>query len=188
VIQVILLSASRGAGKTTACFKFAVQARQMGLRVGGILTPARYDSQGIKVGFDAVDVHSDERRSFAVLERDPERATIGQYLMDESVMQWALRRILVGLQAPIDAVVIDEVGPLELLKKGGFWPALEQLGEAEATAAIIVVRPELLASLQELVKPFQPVTILLSLSNRDEIPNRILGQIWESTMRRSAAS
>ena len=158
----------------------------MGLRVGGILTPARYDAQGLKAGIDAVDAHAGERRIFAVTEQEPNRATIGQYRMDGPVMQWALERILVALQAPIDAVVIDEVGPLELVKKDGFWPALEQLADAGAATAIIVVRPELLAQLQDLLKPFQPTTIALGLSNRDEIPTRILSQVWGAAMRRTA--
>jgi len=178
MIRVVLLSASRGAGKTTACDKFVALAQQMGLRVGGILTPACYDAQGLKVGIDAVDAHNGERRAFAVVEQDPERATIGQYRMDDLAMQWALQRILIALRAPIDAVVIDEIGPLELVKKGGFRPALDQLASAEAMAAIIVVRPELLAQLQEMLEPFEPAMIALSLSNRDEIPTRILGQIW----------
>jgi nucleoside-triphosphatase THEP1 len=188
MIRVILLSAPRGVGKTTACERFSARARQMGLRVGGILTPVRYDAQGLKVGIDAVDAYSGERRTFAVLEPDPDRATIGQYRMDEQVMSWALQRIRVALGAPIDAVVIDEIGPLELLKKGGFWPALEQLTQAEATAAVIIVRPQLLAKLQDLLEALQPTTVLLNLSNRDEIPARILGQIWGPTMRRAVES
>jgi len=185
MIRVILLSAPRGAGKTTAVERFVAQGQRMGLRVGGILTPARYDAQGLKVGMDAVDAHGGERRAFAVVEQDPGRVTIGAYRMDEQVMQWALQRILVALQAPIDAVVIDEIGPLELVKKGGFWPALEHLSGAEAAAAILIVRPEFLAPLKELLEPLQPITILLSPSNRDEIPTRILSQVWESTMRQS---
>lgn len=185
MIQVVLLSAARGAGKTTACQKFVVQAQQMGLRVGGILTPGRFDSQGLKTGIDIVDAHNGERRVFAVLEEDPQRATIGKYHMDEETMQWSLQRILTALSAPIDAVIIDEIGPLELVKKKGFWPALDKLADAQASSVFMVVRPELLVCLQELLQPFQPATVTLSLSNRDEIPARMLGQVWGPLMKRS---
>ena len=48
-------------GKTTVCQAVAELARRRGYRPDGVITPAFYDSQGAKVGFEAVDVGSGER-------------------------------------------------------------------------------------------------------------------------------
>lgn len=178
MVHVILLSAPIGSGKTTACRRCVQLAKDAELRVGGILSLARYDAQGQKIGIDAEDVLTGERRELAHIEADARLATVGRYRFEPAALEWATQRVLQALAAPIDAVLIDEIGPLELVKQGGLAPALEALAEAQAAAVVLVVRSELLMRLQDRLSALAPLTVGLTLANRNQIPARLLEEIW----------
>jgi len=175
--QIILLSAPRRSGKTTACQKFVDRARQADIRVGGILTPARYDQAGHKVGINVRSLLIEETHTLGTIVPIAKRRTVGHYQFDEATMQWAVEQVLHALRTPIDVVVIDEIGPLELVKKRGFAPALDYLPSAQAMSAILLVRSSLLKHLQELLADFCPITITLTLQTRNQIPARLLEAI-----------
>jgi nucleoside-triphosphatase THEP1 len=59
--RAVLLTGRRGVGKTTVCQAVAELARRQGYQPGGVITPALYDHNGAKVGFEAMDVGSSER-------------------------------------------------------------------------------------------------------------------------------
>jgi nucleoside-triphosphatase THEP1 len=152
--------------------------------VGGIYSPARIDDAGIKTSIEAADAYSDERRPLATVVPDPANATVGQYRFDDAGLVWALEKIVTALDSPIDCVVIDEIGPLELGQNKGYAPALERLETAKASSALIVVRAELLTRLQERLRELQPVTITLTRTNRDQLAARILDEMWASVAQR----
>lgn len=178
--RIILLTAPRGAGKTTACERMVQQARQTGLQVGGVLTPARYDATGEKIGFDAVDIATDERRLLALVAPFDAQRTVGRFRFDADVLAWAAARALQALNKPLDAVVIDEIGPLELERGQGFASALVGLPQAQAKAAILIVRTELVIQLQEVLRAMRPTILALTQRDRDQAPARLLEEIWRS--------
>jgi nucleoside-triphosphatase THEP1 len=55
--------------------------------------------------------------------------------------------------APDPVVLIDEIGPLELLRHGGFLPGLEAVMRS-TLPAIVVVRPALVAELRRTIGSF----------------------------------
>jgi nucleoside-triphosphatase THEP1 len=59
--RAVLLTGRRGVGKTTVCQAVAELARRRGYQPGGVITPALYDHNGAKIGFEAMDVGSGER-------------------------------------------------------------------------------------------------------------------------------
>ena len=174
---LVLLTAARGAGKTTACQRFLELARDDGMQVGGILAPSRYDDRGQKASIEVVDASTGERRTLAVVEPDAARRTVGRYRFDPEVMEWALARVMHALNMPIDVVIIDEIGPLELIQKSGFAPAIAAISSAQARSVILVVRPELVSRLQERLQDSAPATVALTEGNRDEIPSYLLREI-----------
>jgi nucleoside-triphosphatase len=176
--HVILLAAPRGAGKTTACQRFVAQAREAGLRIGGILAVAHIAPDGRRLGYAVMDAFSAEVRELAVFEPDERRRTVGQFRFDPANLAWALERITMALQAPLDAVVLDEIGPLELLQGGGLAPALDYLSAAQAAVAVLVVRTELLTRLQERLSALKPTTLALMLTNREQVPAQLLESVW----------
>ena len=66
-------------------------------------------------------------RELAHVEADVRLTTVGRYRFEPTALEWATQRVLQALAAPIDAVLIDEIGPLELVKQAGLAPALEAL-------------------------------------------------------------
>jgi nucleoside-triphosphatase len=168
-MSLLLLTGPRGAGKTTACISLVQQLDNAGLTAGGILTPARYDQQGAKTGFDVVDVATNRRRALGTV-ATAERATVGRYRMDGDAMRWAVGRVLNALQTPFGLVIIDEIGPLEVFKGGGFAPALEALPTAQARNILLIVRPELVEQVQEIVSPLPSRIVRLDIANRDRVP------------------
>jgi nucleoside-triphosphatase THEP1 len=176
--RLVLLSAPRGAGKTTACQQFVALAREAGMRLGGILAPARLDHNANKVGIVALDVFTGEQRLLASIEVDERLRTIGCYRFEDQTLDWALGQVMHALEAPIDVVIVDEIGPLELLKLAGFAPVLGALPAAQATVTLLVVRTELLTRLQERLRALEPLTVTLTLANRDQIPARLFAEVW----------
>ena len=62
--QLAIVSGPRGSGKTMLCLRLIELARQRGLGCAGIISLARF-REGHKVGIDALDVRSGERRLLA---------------------------------------------------------------------------------------------------------------------------
>lgn len=179
--DIILLTAERGAGKSTALWRAIAQLRQEGLHLGGILAPARYDAADSKCGIDVIDLTAQERRALAVVVQGEGEHTVGQYHFASEVMDWSLERLLYALGEPLDLVVIDEVGPLELNQRRGFAPALAQLTNTAASCVLIVVRIELVERLASELADHDQSVIHLTHENRDAIPAQLVAEIRRRT-------
>lgn len=139
-----LVVGESGSGKTTFCQQVIALARQQGARVSGLLCPARFENEA-KVGFDVWDLSSGAQRRLGWhrdLTPQPADGTppiaIGEWLLDGEAVEWGnqvLRRSL-----PCDLLVIDELGPLELLAHQGWQAALEVLDSGPYRLALVTVR------------------------------------------------
>ncbi|HOA24914.1 MAG TPA: nucleoside-triphosphatase [Aggregatilineales bacterium] len=141
--RVALVTGDSGAGKTTWCRSLVEAARQRGLRVAGLLSPPVFE-QGVKTGIDLLDLTTGERRRLAARRPVPDPdAAVRKWLFDDAVVDWAnavLRRV-----EACDVLLLDELGPLELLHNTGFVAALDLLESDRYRAGVVVVRPTLLA-------------------------------------------
>ena len=52
---------------------------------------------------------------------------------------------------PENILVVDELGPLEIVKKGGLWPAMKKILKNEKKNIIITVRSSMLAEFLNMV-------------------------------------
>jgi nucleoside-triphosphatase THEP1 len=141
--------------------------------MGGILSPARYDDSGQKTGIDVLDVTTGQRRALAIVTCNPQETTVGEYQFHGQAMRWALERVLSALAAPLDVVIVDEIGPLELRHEEGFAPALDRLSTSCAHVAVLIVRSSLVLQVQKKLAVLHPARIGLSRDNRDDIPTRL---------------
>lgn len=172
--RIILLSGVRGVGKTTACLRLATLARHESVRIGGIICPSHLDAEGERDGILAQDVATGEQRLLASLEADPSLCIVGRFRFQSDAMSWALNVVSAALCEPLDAVIMDEIGPLELQRGGGFAPALSQVVSARAACVLLVVRFELLELLRARLGTQSCETRQLTVGNRDCIAAELL--------------
>ncbi len=166
--SIVILTGARDAGKSTVCQKAVALARAAGYTCGGVLTLKHAGG-----ALDVLDVQSGERRRLTMDRRTPSTVIQGRFLFDAETIAWgdeALRRA-----QDCQLLVVDELGPLEIERGGGWQAALDLLREGAFTLALVVVRPELLAQAQRRFEP--QVTLLVDEDNRDGRPGQIAAML-----------
>ena len=142
--SLALLTGGRGAGKTRLCEALARSAREAGLAVRGVLSPAVL-TDGEKRAIDLIDLATGERRFLAERARPdlPGTAGLGWRFDPEALTAGnaALERI-----GTCDLLLVDELGPLEFGRGSGFTAAFDLLDARGHGLAIVVVRPALVAA------------------------------------------
>ena len=174
-----LLTAPRGAGKTTFCRGLAKQARTTGWDVAGLLSSAVFKG-GFKTGILAQDLRTDETRLLAVASQqpfDPVQRQIpnfpgfdlplGDWLFDSTAIVWGNQILETCL--PCDLLIVDEIGPLELNRGAGWVSALETLRQPGYRLGVVVIRPECVDGFSKLGIPFQVKGLSDSQAIMDEL-------------------
>lgn len=155
-IRCVLLSGSRGAGKTTAVVAVARELRLRGVAVSGIACPGVF-SAGAKTGIRYLDLDGGNGASLARVDPDlaglappsgrpprPEtdasgNLRYGKWMFSEDAMRRADETGAAGVRAAMGAcgrmaAFVDEIGPLELDWQTGFIRSLAALDAAFAGA------------------------------------------------------
>lgn len=181
---IVALTGESGCGKTTLCMRVIALARARGLEVTGVLTPPRYAGDR-KVGLDVEEVCTGRRRSLAEAWAEPCRNRVGStngpategWHFHAKGLTWgamALRRA-----TPCDVLVIDELGPLELLRDQGWSIALDVLSTGGYHLAIVSIRPSLLPSFWERLNGIEPITLTVTRASRDALLTQILALLGD---------
>ena len=142
--SIVILTGPREAGKTAACHRLATLATARGWTVAGVLSPAVFQG-GRKVGISLFDLSSGLSRHFASRLQRPDPGGLG-YCFEEAAISWA--NDVLSSAPPCDLLVVDEVGPLEILYGKGIATAFGVLRQGRYRLAVIVVRPELIDAFQ----------------------------------------
>jgi nucleoside-triphosphatase len=170
--DVVLLTGERGVGKTYLCQQVVRQARVLGRRCAGVVSPAVFDG-GRKVAITLVDVATGESRPLAFADEVPGEVRSGRFRFVSSTLEWGAR--VVETSTPCDLLVVDEVGPIELESGKGLVAALDVLRAGGFALALVVVRPELIEELAELLSDSEVQILEVTLTNRDQLPEHIVG-------------
>jgi nucleoside-triphosphatase THEP1 len=180
--MIALLTGEVGCGKTTVCGRIIELLRARDVTVGGILAPARLDADGTKIGIDAVDVATGERRPLA--DRVPGGgATIGPYTFDHASLNWAAARLLAtvakfepGRTSPV--LIVDEIGPLELVQQSGLVEILGPLADPEIVShALVIVRQALADTLAARLGRPDVRQFRVDVDNREHMPRAIAAHL-----------
>lgn len=141
---IYILSRPVRTGKTTELDDWIRHARS----VAGVMMP---DVDGTR---KLAEIISGDLYEFEVREPGEGVVTVGQYHFKEEIFQKG-REILLGKhKVPIEWVVVDEVGPLEIRGGGGFEPAVSELindykAGSRKGKLLLVVRDTVLKKMQE---------------------------------------
>jgi iron complex transport system ATP-binding protein len=140
--QLVLVTGLSGMGKTTWCAQLVKHAREKGLTVRGVLSPAVFED-GRKLAIDLIDLGTNERRRLAELRAGrAAKLVTTQWQFDPEVMAWG-DRVLRDISAS-DLLIIDELGPLEFLRQEGLMEGLRLIDDRRYKVACVVVRSSLL--------------------------------------------
>jgi len=171
---IMLLAGQRGVGKTTVCQRLVEIASRRGYRLAGVLTPGLFDQSGAKVGFEAVDAGSGERRVLARANSHLGGPRIGRYSFDLTSLNWASDLLQRALAEGCDLLIVDEIGPLELERGEGLLAILRHLQGEIKCHALLVVRSELLNDLRRHLPEAELRYRTVTPQNRDILPWVIL--------------
>ena len=137
--KVLAITGRPGIGKTTLLSRIASEATGMGCAVGGLTTP-EVRERGVRVGFKVRALLTGAEAWLASAAPPPvggaRALRVGRYFVHEEEAEALIDRELARAVREADLIVVDEVGPMELLL-GGFreWMA-RLLGEPAKPVAI----------------------------------------------------
>ena len=137
---ILLVSGGRRAGKSTLLFSIRQAVQAAGLSVGGLHSPARFED-GTKTGIDLVDAATGQALPLAEAGTGGTVST-GRYSFDPAALAAGLAYAERGKTA--DVFLVDELGPLELVRGEGWAGIIPMLRQRTFGVALVVVRPELL--------------------------------------------
>jgi nucleoside-triphosphatase THEP1 len=149
-------------GKSLFCLDLLKAVDDMGLKIGGVISPSRFVDNH-KVGIDILDISSREKRPLAdiAVERDSnipiDSLSTQKYRFDPVTVEWANN--VIKDACPCDLLIIDELGPLELLRDLGFTHAIDVLRSGCYQLALVVIRPELIIEFQRRF-PDRPIKLI----------------------------
>jgi nucleoside-triphosphatase THEP1 len=166
--NLLLLSGERGVGKSTVCLRLAEQLRVEGYPVGGVITLCAENRRY------ALDIVGGDQRLLAAEDRDLSGPSWGKFSFSQDTLDWAHAVVREAISHRAALVILDEVGPLEIVLRQGFLPAFQALIAAPVTG-LVVVRPTLLRRLRRRVQKERPVTQrTVTLANREYMPGRVI--------------
>ena len=177
--MIVLLSGGRRVGKSTACLKLLERAQRRGKSVGGFLSVAQFDERGEKTGIELMDPLAGDERLLASTSTPLGGPQVGDYYMSADTLQWGvLRWLWPRSKRGVDLMLIDEIGPLELLRGKGFADILPALYAVTEADCLIVVRPELIDELESRLNATPILRRVVTADNRDDVPEELETLFW----------
>jgi len=141
------------------------------------------DAQGLKTGIDVLDVATGERKGLANWAPGETDAwpgeTVGDYRFYPHSLAWAKTRLREAIARPGQAgenglLVVDEIGPLELIKQKGLVEFLTPLAQIEVVPqALVIVRWAYVDALERLLARPDTRRFIVDIETREHMPERI---------------
>ncbi len=176
--RLALVTGNVEVGKTTAVEWVVALARAQGYVCAGVWSPARVVG-GQKVGIEAVDLSSGERRLLGRVATGGAGERVGRYTFDPSVLAWVNGVLAAAIVARPDLLVVDEIGPLELEWGSGLAPVLEPLAAGRVPRALVVVRTWLLDALRARLRRIPTAIFTVDVETRESAPERVVEWLFE---------
>ncbi len=171
----LLVTGPPRSGKTTIVERVKKRLTELGLSVGGVYCPEIREG-GERVGFRIVDVATGDWRVLSSVDRES-GPQVGKYRVNVAGLTRVSERALSDLAA-FDAVVIDEVAPMEL-ESEAFVEGLER-ALAARTPVVAAVHRSTEGYVGDLEARTDTETFLVDPDSRDALPGRIARQVLDA--------
>jgi nucleoside-triphosphatase len=171
-VSTVLIEARPGAGKTTALQRVATLLRESEQKIAGFLTE-EIRNRGRRVGFSIEDLASGERTTLAHVEL-PGPPRVGRYGVDLDQFE---RLALPALRVDADAILIDELGKMELASDALQTEVLAVLDRGTPVAATVHAFRH---PFTDALKERRDIELLrLTRENRDRLPEWVASRLVE---------
>jgi nucleoside-triphosphatase THEP1 len=182
--KILILTGERGAGKSTVCSRTVDLAQARGFTCGGILTLRRTTPGSATDCRDVIDARTGRSRQFTVHADDTrslagDTVVQGRFRFDSRTLAWAEE--LLAQAAPSHLLVVDELGPLEIVRGRGWQTAFDVLQRGDFRLALVVVRPHLVEQARLRLPAAPTATLTVTPHNRDALPAEILLMLDQQT-------
>ncbi len=164
---VVVCCGDSGAGKTTWCRELALAAHRRRLSVAGVLTWLERSVEGASRWVESLT--TGERRLLG--REDPGAACTtdaARWQLSDETLIWGDAQLRTA--CPTDVLVIDELGPVELLHGRGWLPGAGVALEGPWRLAVITVRPLLMPQLKGFLGD-RPITLVSLGEEADPVPS-----------------
>ncbi|MCX6056078.1 MAG: hypothetical protein NTZ74_14415 [Chloroflexi bacterium] len=140
--RIWLITGPREVGKTRFCTHLVTEAQKRGLKIAGVLSPPRW-VDGQKTAIEIINLSNQEQWVLAT-RRVGDESGMGteHWVFDPEVTEWGNQ--VLSHPHGCDLLIIDELGPLELLHGAGWQKAFSTINDRKYQVAVVVIRPELL--------------------------------------------
>jgi nucleoside-triphosphatase THEP1 len=137
----VLITGELERGKTTLCRHLVIRARAAGWRVRGVLSPGVFEGS-CKTAIDLIDLATHEKRRLALRETPTGGPHTERWHFIPETLDWGEK--ILNRATPCDLLVVDELGPLELVRGEGWQAGIEAVNSRSYKLAGVVIRPTLL--------------------------------------------
>jgi nucleoside-triphosphatase THEP1 len=151
--MILVLTGPVHGGKTTFLERSLARWASCGIAPVGFLSVAVTGASGA-TGYDLLELKSGRRHPYLRREGKPDAERIGPFFFVPSTLE--LARTIIREADPRELLVVDEVGPLELLG-GGLWPALREALSRPGMRCLLVARKEILEDFVVAIAPVVPL-------------------------------
>jgi len=138
--MILVLTGPVHGGKTTFLESSLVRWASRGLVPGGFLSVAVTDTSGAQV-YDLLELKTGRRYPYLRRKGQSDAERIGPFFFVMSTLERA--RSIIREADPRELLIVDEVGPLELLG-GGLWAVLREALSCPDMRCLLVAREEIL--------------------------------------------
>ena len=168
--RIILITGERQAGKTTLCLKLYRLLKRQGIAVSGMITRQPRPHTLI-----SIELRNGHRHTLTYPFDSDQGIALTHFRINPETMARSAEGV--HRSFPTQVFILDELGPLELVRGEGWIEALSLLKTGEYNVALIVVRLTLLsAAVRQLTADWYTL-IRLTAHNRDAISERLFQEI-----------
>lgn len=140
--RLLLVTGTRGSGKSLWCMDLAGRAYARGLNLCGLISPSIFLNEE-KIGIGLKDLHSGEERRLAYRKGDENGGIHTQdWQMVAEILEWG-NSVLEHVKT-CDLFILDEIGPFELEHSIGLMAGLGIIDNAKEFPCVAVIRPSLI--------------------------------------------
>jgi len=174
--KIFIITGEQGEGKTTKLTQVIDILKKKNYKVSGFIAPGRW-SDGLRSGFDIVDIKTDEKRLLCQSGHNERYVKIGRFNFDAEAIKFGEQLLLNAADMETDFVVIDEIGMFEL--QGKLWAgSFLKLVKSAPCPILITVRSKFIEDVKTSFKLSNHTTFHL-----DQQATTIAIRIVKSTLR-----